>query len=110
MIKVQNSVDRVLVDFDRRRAQTHPNATTWSTDVWRVHRGTVTLGWVRYTLRRSALYALYSDGTNAGGQQAWLRSFDTFQSAVAWAVQHADKIVIHRRTLGPSIIGHRAAG
>lgn len=100
--KVHSSIDRVLASYDARREQRHPNAEAWSTDVWRVCRGSLTLGWVRYTYAARGPYALYFDGTDDEGRQAWCRSFDSFGSAVAWAVQHAGWMSRRAQRLGAS--------
>ncbi|KAB1656682.1 hypothetical protein F8O01_09850 [Pseudoclavibacter chungangensis] len=99
MVKVRGSILRRI---DERSVQTHPNATKHSTGVWRVHTGQRVLGWVRYLGEARRSYALYYDGIDVDGRQAWCRNFETLDAAAAWAVQHAAEIVGHTRLLGPS--------
>lgn len=101
MVKIRGSI---LHRIDVRSAQSTPFATKRSTGVWRIHVGDRTLGWARYLGEAGRDYAMYHDGTDALGRQAWCRNFPSLDAAAAWAVQHADRLVAHRRTLGPSIV------
>lgn len=82
----------------------HPAATRVAVSTWRIVHGTRTLGWVRYLAAGEQPFALYYDGTNEHGQQAWCRSFTSFQRACAWAIQHAGDIRRSTRELGSSIV------
>lgn len=92
-----------LARLHARQKATHPLAETRQPgSLWRVHgHGHTTIGWIVYRTNDRAPYALYYDGTDAG-IQAWCRSFDGLDGAVAFAVQHAAEMRERARTLGPS--------
>lgn len=86
------SVDRIL----RRRPDSHPFAippAPGGQGVWLIRRTPTPIG---YVLKRPVagvfVYDVYPDCRDEHGKRPWLKTFRTFNSAVARAVQHEKEI------------------
>lgn len=93
----RNASHRGVDDWEQREARiqalSHPLAeTVWPGQLWRVHgHGKTTIGWVRRIVPPHggpAFHTYYERHRNADGDRLWVASFEGFNSAVAYVVQH----------------------
>lgn len=92
----KGAAEGILAAIDARQQLSHPHAETIERgQVWRVHgRGESTIAWVRHWTppHGGKAWHLYYDALDDEGQRVWCYSFDNFNSAVAYAVQHAGEM------------------
>lgn len=92
-----DGADEIIARLERQAREEHPLAeTVHPGQVWRVHgHATRTIAWVRYLTPAAGVgpaYHVYRDTT---GLRPWVRSFQSLNSAVAWAVQHVPELACH---------------
>ncbi|WP_147430220.1 hypothetical protein [Frondihabitans australicus] len=82
------SVDAIF----RRRPDSHPFAippVPGGQGVWLIRRTPTPIGYVlKRPERGTFVYDVYAHCRNEYGKRLWLKAFQTFNSAVAWACQH----------------------